>query len=161
MMEVRPNTVVSFEYMLRVDGCVEDSTPEGEPVVVLHGHAHALPPGLEDVLLGLAPGPFRICVPPELAAGPHDPVKVVATSRGEFPHDAALEVGEEFYAGDEDGIPVTARVVSVEGERVTVDTNPRFAGKTLEYEGVVHHVREATPEEIDHGHVHGEGGILH
>lgn len=160
-MKVRPNTVVRMEYVLRVDGREADSSPEGESVTILHGHDYLLPPGLEERLLGLSPGPFRIQIPAGEIAGRHDPGKVMAVDRDEFPPDAVLEEGEEFYAEDEDGTPVIARVVDVEGKTVTVDTNPEYAGKTLEYEGVIHHVREAEPEEVDHGHVHGEGGVSH
>lgn len=161
MTEVHRNTVVRFEYVLRIDGEKADSSPDGEPVTVLCGHAPSRPPGLEAALLGRPPGYFRIVLPPERAAGAHDPLKVTTASRGEFPADARVEVGESFYATDEGGIPVTVRVVAVEGDRVTVDSNPEFAGKPLEYEGTIHSVREATPEEVDHGHVHGEGGVEH
>lgn len=160
-MEVRSGTVVSLEYVLRVDGREIDSSPEGEPVAILHGHAHVLPPGLQDALVGHFPGPFRVVVPPERAAGAHDPEKVTTVRRDDFPSDAALEVDEEFYARGKDGAVVTARITAVEGDRVTVDTNPGLAGMTLEYEGVIHHVREAAPEELDHGHAHGEGGVHH
>lgn len=161
MMEVWPDAVVRLEYVLRVDGRDIDSSPEGEPVAVLYGHGCMLPPGLEDALVGRASGPFRVLVPPELAAGPYDPEKVTTVGRDDFPPDAVLEVDEEFYARDENGAAVTARITAVEGDMITVDTNPKLAGKTLEYEGVIHNVREATPEEIDHGHVHGEGGVHH
>lgn len=160
-MEIRPKTVVLFEYVLRVDGEDVGSSPEVEPVAILHGYDRWLPPGLEDTLLGRAPGPFRVSLPPESAAGRHDPEKVVTAYKHDFPADAALVVDEEFHARDENGAAVTARIIAIKGDRVTVDTNPRLAGKTLEYEGVIHDVREATPEEIDHGHAHGEGGVQH
>lgn len=60
-----------------------------------------------------------------------------------------------------DARPVAVRVVAVEGDQVTVDTNPEYAGKTLVYRGGIHAVREATPEEVDHGHAHGAGGVEH
>jgi len=160
-LEVRKDTVVTFEYELRVDGEVVDASPEGEPVTVLVGHAPWLPQGLEGVLVGHVPGPFRVVLPPERGAGVHDPEKVAVVGREEFPEGSALEEGEEFYAQDAGGRPVAVRIVAVEGEEVTVDANPEYAGKTLEYEGVIHAVREATAEEVDHGHVHGEGGVEH
>ena len=138
-----------------------DSSNEGEPVKVLVGHAPGLPPGLEGALVGLSPGPFRVTLPPERGAGLHDPGKVSVVGREEFPEGSSLEEGEEFYALDEDGKPTSFRVVAVEGERVTVDANPEYAGETLVYEGVIHNVRDAEPGEIDHGHVHGEGGVEH
>lgn len=161
LLEVRQNMVVTFGYELRVDGEMADASPEGEPVTVLIGHAPWLPPGLEEALVGLSPGPFRVTLPPERAAGTHDSGKVVVVGREEFPDESSVEEGEEFYAQDEDGKPVAIRVVAVEGDRVTVDANPRLAGKTFEYEGVIRDVREATAEEVEHGHVHGEDGVEH
>lgn len=70
-MEVQPGTVVSLEYVLRVDGRDFGSSPEGEPVAVLPGHGRMLPPGLEEALIGRFPGPFRVVAPPERAAGPY------------------------------------------------------------------------------------------
>lgn len=160
-MEVRKNRVVTFEYELRVDREIMDASPEGEPVTVLVGHAPWLPPGLEEALVGLPPGPFRFTLPPERAAGAHDSGKVAVVGHGEFPPGASVEVGEEFHARDESGKPVAVRVVAVEGDRVTVDANPELAGKELSCRGEIHAVRQATPEEIVHGHVHGEGGVEH
>lgn len=161
VMEIQTNTVVSFEYELRLDGRVVEASHEREPVTVLIGHASWLPPGLEEALVGLSPGSFRVSVPPERAAGVRDPGRVAVVGREEFPDESSVEEGEEFYAQDEGGRPVAFRVVAVQGDRVTVDPNPELAGKTLEYEGVIHGVRRATAEEVDHGHVHGEGGVEH
>jgi len=130
-------------------------------VAVLYGHAHGLPPGLEGALAGRRAGPFRVELPPEDGAGMHDPDKVVVADRAEFPEDAELREGESFHAGTEGGKPVSYRVVAVEGDRVILDANPELAGKTLVYEGVIHAAREATREELDHGHAHGRGGVAH
>lgn len=160
-MEVRMDTVVTFEYELRVDGEVVDASPEDGPVTVLVGCAPWLPPGLEGALIGRNAGPFESVVPPERGAGEHDPERVSVVGREEFPPDASIEVGEEFHAQDGNGDPVAVRVVAAEGGRVTVDANPELAGKILSYRGVIHAIREATPEEIEHGHVHGAGGVEH
>lgn len=160
-LKVRRDAVVRLEYVLRVDGEVVDETPEGEPVAVLHGRASGLPPGLESVLEGRGVGPFEARVPPELGAGERDPGLVLIASREDFPPGAVLEAGEEFYFEGEGGEVRPARIVAVEGDRVRVDANPALAGKVLEYTGIIHEVREATPEELEHGHAHGEGGVHH
>ncbi len=160
-MKVSPNTVVSIEYVLRARGEVVDSSPEGEKVFFLFGEGHALPSGLENALEGREAGSFRIALSPEDAVGEYDPEKVFAAKRVDFPDDAEIEAGEEFYFEDDDGIPVAARIVSVEGDDVSLDANPELAGKTLEYEGVIHEIRAASEEEVEHGHVHGEGGVEH
>lgn len=160
-MRVRGATVVRFEYELRVDGGTVDGTHEGEPVAVLWGHARELPAGLEWSLGGRAQGPFGVSVPSERAHGPHEPEKIYQASRRDFPPGVTVEVGEELYVEDESGAPVGARIVAVDGHQVTVDANPRLAGKTLVYSGVIHSIREATPGEIRHGHAHGEGRVDH
>lgn len=160
-MRVRVNTVVRLEYELQVDGETVDATPEGEPVAVLWGCAHELPAGLEGALEGRPPGPFRTWLSPERTHGPHDPEKVYQASRKDLPPGVTVEVGEGLYLEDEAGTPVGARIVAVDGGWVTVDANPRFAGKTLLYRGMIRGIREATPEEIEHGHAHGVGGIAH
>ncbi len=159
-MKVAPNTVVSIEYVLRVEGeGIVDSTPEGEKVLLLYGEGHVLPPGLEDSLAGRETGSFRIALAD--GAGAYDPKKVFAAKREDFPDDAKVKVGDEFYFEDDNGEPVTARIIFADGDDVTLDANLELAGKTLEYEGIIHDVREATEEEIKHGHVHGEGGVEH
>lgn len=156
-----PEAVVTLEYVLEVDGEVVDASPGGEVLAVLWGRDHALPDGLVDTLVGSGAGPFEVSVPPEGAYGRHDPEKVATFGREDFPSGLEPEVGQEFYARDGTGAPVSARIVAVEGDRVTVDTNPEHAGKTIECRGVVHAVRGATPEEAEHGHAHGEGGVEH
>ncbi len=160
-MKVAPNTVASIEYVLRVEGEVVDSSPEGERILFLHGEGHALPPGLEGALAGKESGPLRITLAPDEAVGEYEPDKVFTAKRGEFPGDAKVEVGGEFYFEDEGGTPVAAKIISVDGDDVTLDSNPELAGKTLEYEVVIHEIREATDGEVEHGHVHGEGGVEH
>jgi FKBP-type peptidyl-prolyl cis-trans isomerase SlyD len=160
-LKVRPDTVVSIEYVLHVEGDAVDSSPEGERIFFLHGKGHVLPPGLEAALAGREAGPFHITLSPEEAVGGWDPDKVFTAKRGDFPDDAKVEIGEEFYFEDDDGVPVAAKIISVEGHDITLDANPELAGKTLEYEGVIHGVRKATAEEAAHGHVHGEGGVEH
>lgn len=160
-MKVRPDTVVSIEYVLHVEGEVVDSSPEGERIFFLHGKGHVLPPGLEGALAGKEAGSFHMTLPPGEAVGDYDPGKVFAAKRRDFPDDAEVEVGKEFYFEDDGGVPVAAKIVSVDGDGITLDANPELAGKTLEYEVVIHGVREATAEEVGHGHVHGEGGVEH
>jgi FKBP-type peptidyl-prolyl cis-trans isomerase SlyD len=156
---VARDTVVTLEYTLTAAGEKMDASPEGEPVFVLLGH-EPLPAGLEEAVSGLLPGPFELSVPPKRAYGEYDPGRVTLADRSDFPPDAEIRVGAEFYAYDESGAPVAARVTAAEGDRITVDTNPRLAGKTLRYTGVIHAVRAATASEIDHGHVHA-GGVCH
>lgn len=158
---VTKNRVVKLEYALEVDGEIIDETLAGEPLLVLWGHAHALPPGLEEALEGYPRGEFQVSVPAERGVGSHRHEKVSQARLADFPEGSTVEVGKEFLTRDGEGHPVGARVTAVDGEEVTVDANSRLAGKTLVYSGLIHDIQEATAEEIEHGHVHGEGGVEH
>jgi FKBP-type peptidyl-prolyl cis-trans isomerase SlyD len=160
-MKVGEKTVVSFAYVLRVDGQVVDRTDEGEIQTVLIGYAHGLPAGLEAALMGREVGSFSLSVPPEQGYGEYDASKRLEVRRSELPAGFDPQPGALLYAEDEAGKPISYRVSAVDGEQVTLDANPKWAGKTLEYSITIHKVREAEPEELEHGHVHGEGGVRH
>lgn len=152
--------VVTFEYILSLDGRVLERTAVGKVKTVLMGYARDLPPGLESSLHGRRAGE---CYTFELANGygVFDPQKVQAVPRSAFPATARLEPGEGFYSQDEAGKPLLLRVLGVEDEQVILDANHEHAGKTLVYEVRIHSLRAAEAEELEHGHVHGEGGVIH
>ncbi|WP_018467523.1 FKBP-type peptidyl-prolyl cis-trans isomerase [Calidithermus timidus] len=160
-MKVADKTVVKFEYVLRVDGEIEDRTHEGETQTVLIGHAHGLLAGLEAALRGREVGSFVVSVPPAQGYGEYDASKCLEVRRAELPAGFDPQPGALLYAEDEAGNPLSYRVTAVNGDRVTLDANPKWAGKTLEYTVTIHAVREAEPEELAHKHVHGEGGVRH
>jgi FKBP-type peptidyl-prolyl cis-trans isomerase SlyD len=161
-MKVSDHTVVKFEYTMSIDSRVVDRTPEGETQTILIGHAHGLPPALEAALHGRTAGEtFTAVVEPQEAYGDYDPSKRMDVPRSSFPEGVKLEVGAQFYSQDADGKPLSVRVIALEDAHVTVDSNPERAGKTLEYHVTVHAVRPAEPVELEHGHVHGDGGVTH
>ena len=137
-MKVGQDKVVTIRYTLQVEGEVLD---QGE-LSYLHGHRNLIP-GLEEALEGREEGEaFQAHVPAEKAYGPHDPEGVQVVP------------GAQFYAQDMEGNPMPLTVVAVEGEEVTVDFNHPLAGKDLDFQVEVVKVREATPEELLHGHAH-------
>jgi FKBP-type peptidyl-prolyl cis-trans isomerase SlyD len=75
--------------------------------------------------------------------------------------DDILKVGNYIPMTDDQGNRMQGLVVSIEGETVTMDFNHPLAEKTLMFQGKILKIREATPDEIAHGHVHGEGGVHH
>jgi FKBP-type peptidyl-prolyl cis-trans isomerase SlyD len=159
-MKVHEKSVVKFEYVLKVDDKILERTTEGRTKTILMGHEKGLPPGLEDSLLGRDAGePFTVSV--ENSYGAIDPTKIQIAPKSAFPKTMKLEVGERLYSQDDDGNPVSLRITAVEGDAVTVDANHEHAGKTLVYEIKIHSVREAEQGELEHGHVHGEGGVRH
>jgi len=148
------NSVVGINYTLTNDaGEVMDSSEGRGPLVYLHG-AHNLIPGLEAQLTGKTVGAsFKATIAPADAYGESDPALVQTLPREMFRGVDNIEVGMGFTAQGPQGqqhIVVTA----VEGDQVTIDGNHPMAGKTLHFDVEVVSVREATEEEIDHGHVH-------
>jgi FKBP-type peptidyl-prolyl cis-trans isomerase SlyD len=161
-MKIAAQTVVKFAWTLEIDGKRVDGTPEGETQTILIGHTHGLPVQLEASLIGLEAGEHKtVIIEPEDAYGVYDPGKRQIVPTSSFPVGANLQVGATFFTQDTRGNPLTARVVESSGENVTVDFNHEFAGKILEYVLDVRSVRAAEAGELEHGHVHGDGGIKH
>ena len=161
-MLVAAQTVVKFAWTLNVDGKRVDGTPEGETQTILIGHASGLPVQLEVSLIGLETGEHKtVRMAAQNAYGEYDPSKRQTMPASSFPVGANLEIGAKFFTQDVSGNPLTARVVESSGESVTVDFNHEFAGKILEYVIQVQSVRAAEPGELEHGHVHGAGGVSH
>ncbi len=154
-MKIAQDKVVSIEYILKVEGKVEDQSEPGDPLVYLHGHNNIIP-GLEDQLGGHEVGDkLNVTVSPEDGYGERDDENVQVLPRADFDDD--IEVGASYFAQSDDGSVNPFTVVSVSGDDVTVDFNPPLAGKTLNFEATVLEVRDATAEELEHGHPHGEG----
>jgi|AMFO01.1.fsa_nt_gi FKBP-type peptidyl-prolyl cis-trans isomerases 2 len=150
-MKAEKNKVVTIAYILRTDGEVVD---QGE-LAYLHGHGQIIP-GLEEALEGRETGErLNVNVPPEKGYGQPNPEGVQVVPRSAFPEGSEVAVGEQFYAQDASGQPLPFTITKVEGEDVTIDFNHPLAGKTLDFEVEIKEIREATPEELAHGHVHG------
>lgn len=160
-MVVADDVVVTLEYELTVDGEVFDSSEEGDPVVFLQG-SNQLAPGLESALIGLKIGESKeVTVSPEEGYGEYDPDAVVEVARSEFPGDFPLEPGTEITvhtdeSDDEFDDIMEATIVKVDKFVVTLNFNHPLAGKTLHFKVKVLDLREATAEELEHGHVHGD-----
>jgi FKBP-type peptidyl-prolyl cis-trans isomerase SlyD len=155
-MDIQKGKVVSIDYILRdASGKLLDSSDEGDPLVYLHGNDNIIP-GLEKQLEGKATGDKLTCVVPAVEAyGERDEELVLKVSKTEFGPDADLSPGMQFEARSEEGTQIVT-VVKVEGDDVTIDANHPLAGETLHFQVSVVDVREATPEELEHGHVHGQ-----
>lgn len=148
------NAVVSINYTLTNDaGEVMDTSEGREPLTYLHG-ANNLIPGLEKEMEGKTSGQsFKVTIPPAEAYGESNPELVQTLSKEMFKGVDKVEPGMGFTAQGPQGeqhIVVTA----VEGDQVTVDANHPMAGKTLHFAVEIVNVRDASAEEIEHGHVH-------
>ena len=160
-MQIADRTVATFHYTLRdAQGQVLDSSSGGEPLSYLHGAGNIVP-GLEKELAGRSEGDkIEVTVAPEDGYGLPDPRMVQVVPREAFQGVDDIAVGMQFQAQTPQGaMPVT--IARVEGDEVTVDANHPLAGQTLHFAVEVTGVRDASVEELMHGHVHGEGGHHH
>jgi FKBP-type peptidyl-prolyl cis-trans isomerase SlyD len=157
-MKISKGSVVGLEYRLHLgDGNVIDQS-EGQPLSYLHGVGQIVP-GLERELEGLSEGDSRqVVVKPADGYGDHDPAGIQAVPRAAFPAGMDVKEGMQFGARAPDGSQVPVTVKKVEGDQVTIDANHPLAGKTLHFDVKVKSVRQATEEEMQHGHAHGAGG---
>ncbi len=153
--------VVTLAYILRDDsGEIIDQSQDGSPLLYLHG-AMNIVPGLEEQLEGAAAGEtINAVVPPEKGYGPRIG-EAQEVPRRLFPEGAELFAGMQVIAHDDQGRQVPFFVTGFTEETVTVDPNHPLAGETLHFEVTVEALRDATAEELQHGHPHGPGGHHH
>lgn len=155
-MQIQDNTVVKLDYTVSdSEGEVLDSSEGRDPLAYLHGHGNIVP-GLEKALTGHSAGDdVDVTVAPEEAYGPHREDLVQTVPRSSFQGVDDLQPGMRFQAESNAG-PMVVTVAEVADDEVTVDGNHALAGKELSFSVTVKDVREATDEELEHGHVHEE-----
>ncbi|WP_079202919.1 MULTISPECIES: FKBP-type peptidyl-prolyl cis-trans isomerase [Pseudomonas] len=161
-MLIAPNKAVSIDYTLTNDaGEVIDSSAGGAPLVYLQGAGNIIA-GLEKALLGKQAGDeLDVSVEPEDAYGEYSAELVATLNRTMFEGVDELEVGMQFHASGPDGSMQIVTVRDLDGDDVIVDGNHPLAGQRLNFKVKVIEVRDASEEEVAHGHVHGEGGHQH
>lgn len=155
-MVIADQKVVSIHYKLtNDDGTLVQESAAGEPLSYLHGSGNIVP-GLESALSGKTEGDkLNVSVEPEQGYGARNDALVQELPRKLFEGIDEIQEGMQFQAQSEQGTQVIT-VTKVDGERITVDGNHPLAGQTLNFEVEVDNVRDATAEEIEHGHVHKE-----
>ena len=160
-MQIEKNKVVGIEYTLTDnEGQVLDTSKDREPLFYIHG-VGALIPGLEEALEGKDKGhASKVSVKPEKGYGPKQDELIHQVSKTQFQNKKDIAPGMHFQADTPQGAQRFI-VTEVEGEMITLDGNHPLAGKTLHFDVEVVEVREATSDELDHGHVHGQGGVEH
>ena len=161
MLTVKNHHVITLNYELKDEkGQVIDSSNHDGPIVYLHG-AQDILPGIESAVEGQEVGGKASCsIPPEEAYGVYDPQKVQKVPRSAFVGIDELKVGMHVQEQTAQG-PLLITVKEIEGDEVTIDANHPMAGQTLNFELEVAGIREASAEEVSHGHVHGPGGHHH
>ncbi|MGW8310000.1 MAG: FKBP-type peptidyl-prolyl cis-trans isomerase [Thiogranum sp.] len=160
-MHIEARKVVTLNYTLTDnEGNVIDQSTDSS-FAYLHG-ANNIIPGLETALAGKSAGDsLNVSVEPSEAYGERDPEKTQSVPRNMFPEDTEIEVGMQFHAQGPGGETLVVTIAGVEGDTITVDGNHPLAGVPLNFAVEVIEVRDASEEELDHGHVHGPGGHNH
>ena len=156
-MTIAKDKVVTLQYNALDDqGEGIDTSEDGAPMVFLFG-ANNVVPGLEEALLGKTTGDaVKAVVPPEKGYGVYNEEAVQQVPREAFEEVDVLEPGMTFTAQTEDG-PVNLIIIEVVDDLVTIDSNHPLSGQTLTFDVVVEEVRDATEDELKHGHVHSAG----
>jgi FKBP-type peptidyl-prolyl cis-trans isomerase SlyD len=160
-MKIDKNKVVSIDYKLTGDdGNVIDSSEGRDPLAYLHGNGNIVS-GLEEALDGKTSGDsVTVSIPPEKGYGIRDESKMVQVPKEQLKGADQIQAGMQFQAQTPEGAQLFT-VAKVEETSVTLDANHPLAGATLNFDVTIRDVREATEEEVSHGHVHGPGGHQH
>jgi FKBP-type peptidyl-prolyl cis-trans isomerase SlyD len=151
---IQDGQVVRLDYTLTVDGEVVDTSENNQPIQFIQGQGQIIP-GLEDQIYGMKIGEQKdVTVPPDRGYGEVDPENFADIPRSQFPPEIPLEPGTELELRDQDGQLLDARIDQVGNDNVRLDFNHPLAGKELNFNVKVVGIRNATDEEISHGHVH-------
>ena len=165
IVPIKEKQVVTIHYTLNdKDGNLLDTTYDETPMEFLTGQGEILAKLESEIITMPLNSKKKIVLQPEEAYGSYDPEDIQVINRDELPEDIELEIGAELLAevdeseeddDDEDG-EVSCFISKINGDEITLDFNHPLAGKSLHFEVELIGVRNATKEELAHGHVHGE-----
>jgi FKBP-type peptidyl-prolyl cis-trans isomerase SlyD len=170
-MIIEKNKVVGIAYNLSIpdtDGDMNlvEIVNETDPMYFVF-EMSGLPEKFEEQLGGLEiGGEFDFTIDSEEGYGDFDPEAVVELPKSLFQmegveQDELLTIGNIIPMTNEEGEQMQGQLIEVGDENVTLDFNHPLAGKSMHFQGKVLSIRQATESELEHGHVHGEGGIEH
>jgi FKBP-type peptidyl-prolyl cis-trans isomerase SlyD len=161
-MPIKQNQVVTINFTLKDEtGEIIDSTQGNNPFSFISGNNQILPKLEESISIMLIGSKTNVKLNPVDAYGEYKEEAVQTVDRSEFPQDVELEEGMSFMAHTPEGKQVPLTIAGVEGDKVTVDFNHPLAGRALEFDVELLNIRDATLEELQHGHVHGPDGHHH
>lgn len=162
-MTITKNKVALIHYTLKDEsGEVLDSSEGREPLAFIQGIGNIIE-GLEEKLEGKTVGDrIETTISPEKAYGlrSEENVHIVPLSSFQADGDEKLVEGMQVRVETNEGVSL-ADVAKIDGEEVTLDLNHPLAGETLHFTVEVVDVRDASKEELEHGHAHGPGGHHH
>jgi FKBP-type peptidyl-prolyl cis-trans isomerase SlyD len=153
--------VYSFHYTLfDTAGTQLESSVSKEPLIFLAESGQIIP-GLEKEIITMKVGDKKkVQVTSAEAYGDIRNDLIVEITRNQLPPGANVKIGDQFKVDDSHHSPVF-QVKSIVGDKIVLDGNHPMAGKNLIFDVELMLVREATKEEVNHGHAHGEHGHSH
>lgn len=158
-MKIEEGKVVTLEFKVydKNSGELLEDTKEVGPFFYIHGFGNFVP-AVEEALEGKEKGfSTTIFLTPETGYGEYDEELIVEMDKSEFVEFDDIYEGLDFIADMDDGSEQSFVITKIEDEVVTADGNHPFAGKDLKFDVTVADVREATEEEIKHGHPQFQG----
>lgn len=160
-MKIEKNRVVGIHYTLTDnDGKVLDSSIGNQPLMYLHGNGNLIP-GLENALEGKRKNDrLNVKVEPEMGYGEFDENMIFEVNRSQFDYSGEIKKGMQFQMHTDHGHQVVT-VSKIDGDVIVLDGNHPLAGQELNFDVEVTEVREASSDEISHGHVHQHGHHHH
>ena len=160
-MQIGDQKVVTLHYTLTDnEGRVIDQSEDGS-FAYLHGASNIIP-GLEYALSGKTAGEeLTVAVSPEEAYGVRDESMLQQVPKNMFEDSSQIAVGTQFHAQGPNGEMLVVTVMEVQEEHVVVDGNHPLACVDLNFDVKIIDVRDASTEEVEHGHVHGPEGHHH
>jgi len=160
-MQITENKVIAIDYKLTDDqGELIDQSEASDPLYYLHGAGQIIP-GLEEELEGKSQGDsFTVTIDAENAYGTREEELVRSIPKDMFEDAEMLEVGLQFELEDDEGVYLFT-ITEVNEDDVVADGNHDLAGMRLTFEVKVGEVRDATEEELEHGHAHYPGMESH
>jgi len=161
-MPTEANKVITMNFTLTDEtGNILDSTDAGGPFSYISGKGMVLPKLEEAVSVMIIGTKKQLKLEAKDGYGEYKDDAVQAVGKENFPEDFVLEAGMEYVASNPDGVQMPFIITNVEDETVTIDFNHPLAGKNLNFDLELLDVRDASAEELTHGHVHGAGGHHH
>ncbi len=155
-MPIGSNKVVSIHYTLKDEsGNLLDSTIGSQPFSYLTGYDQIIPKLEEEIDTMLIGGKKNVLITAEDAYGEYRDDLVHLVKKSNFPDDVEIEIGMQFVTSAPDGTQMPFVIKEINGDDVKIDFNHPLAGKNLDFEIELVDVRDATEEELAHGHVHG------
>ena len=168
-MTIKENMVVSLSYKLtnHKTGETIEETSNDNPMVFLTGAGGVIPQFEENIDGKKVGDAFAFHIEADMAYGsPSEekvvmiPIDVFRDEKGAF-DEAYFVPGALVPMSDNEGNHLRGKILEVTSDMIKMDFNHPLAGMDLQFEGNILNVREATQDELDHGHVHGEGGHQH